>query len=559
MKRLSFLILMGILVSTAGAIELRSILWDRAFSPNGDGVQDSMALSFMVTSEEGDLSTVRALVSTSSAIPPAPEDWVEVLIEMTGDDLGQFQNLSLQWDGMDDTETPYADGFYFLHIFASTDVEEFWMEPAGEIEINTESPTFLSVSVEPQPFTPLLAGADTLQQVFFTSADFDTLTDTARLEIFAYSESAELWYLLSIMERDGDYALNTGEGTRYRFLWNGLDTLGNLQDGVFPGTITIEDDAGNSDQAEVSLDIDTLPPSVTILTLGGWPDDERDFYFSSENLPDSIWVRAEDRHGVDSCRVSWGVDAPFDTLGLAQGSGDPTFEDYLFLIPNHWTADSTYRMNLDVMDGNGQWLSLLDAAHQVAIIIDGLHPLAPQWLTQGGPRIQAYEQITGSAYEVDLEIRLYKNDSSVAQDTLEAAGTVEFSFFVNLDEGEQSFRLEAFDASGNSSGLSEALVLNYHPGSAIRIPGRFRGGQGEDIQINTPEDADKVELRFFSLEGALLRVVEADGGPREWAAEWNMRDSSGRDLAPGLLVVVVRSYLESGEILEDRKVVAIVE
>jgi hypothetical protein len=130
---------------------------------------------------------------------------------------------------------------------------------------------------------------------------------------------------------------------------------------------------------------------------------------------------------------------------------------------------------------------------------------------------------------------------------------------VNLDEGEQSFRLEAFDASGNSSGLSEALVLNYHPGSAIRIPGRFRGGQGEDIQINTPEDADKVELRFFSLEGALLRVVEADGGPREWAAEWNMRDSSGRDLAPGLLVVVVRSYLESGEILEDRKVVAIVE
>ncbi|MBC8365997.1 hypothetical protein H8E52_01165 [bacterium] len=559
MKRLSLLILMGILVSTAGAIELRNILWDRAFSPNGDEVQDTMPLSFMVTSEDADLTTIRALVSTSSEVPAAPEDWVEVLIEMTGDDIGRFQNLVTEWDGLDDGESSYADGFYYLHIFASTDTEEFWMGPAGEIEINTQSPTFISVAVEPQPFTPLLAGSDTLQQIYFTSADFDTLTDTATLEVFAYSESAGQWYLLSYLERDGEYALNTGEGTRYRFLWSGFGTLGNLQDGVFPGTITLEDDAGNSDQAEVSLDIDTLAPSVSILTIGGWPDDERDFYFNPANLPDSIWVRAEDRYGVDSCRVSWGVDAPFDTLGLAQGSGDPTFEDYLFLIPSNWAADSTYRMNFDVMDMNGHWLSVLDAAHQVAVVLDGLHPQAPQWLTQGGDRIQAYEQITGSAYEAELEIRLYKNDNTVAMDTLNAGGTVQFSFFVNLEEGEQSFRLEAFDASGNSSGLSEALNLNYQPGSAIRIPGRFRGDPGEEIQINTPENADKIELRFFSLEGALLRIVEAQGGPLEWAAEWNMRDSAGRDIAPGLLVVVIRSYLESGEILEDRKVVAIVD
>jgi len=550
---------MGILVSTAGAIELQSILWDRAFSPNGDAVQDSMPLSFMVTSEEADLTEIRALVSTSSAVPPAPEDWVEVLIEMTGEDIGQYQYLSAAWDGLDDGESPYVDGFYFLHIFASTDSAELWMEPAGEIEINTQSPSFISVAVEPQPFTPLLAGADTLQQIYFTSADFDTLTDTATLEILAYSESAGQWYLLSYMERDGEYALNTGEGTRYRFLWNGFDTLGNRQDGIFPGTITIEDDAGNTDQAEVSLDIDIQAPSVSILTLGGWPDDDDDFYFSSADLPDSIWVRAEDRHGVDSCRVSWGVDAPYDTLGLAQGSGDPTFEDYLFLIPSHWTADSTYHLNLDVMDGTGHWLSALDAAYQVAVVLDDLHPQAPQWLTQGGDRIQAYEQIKGSASEAELEIHLYKNNSAVAMDTLDAGGSVEFSFFVNLDEGDQSFRLEAFDAAGNSSELSEALNLNYQPGAAIRIPGRFRGGEGEEIQINTPEDADKIELRFFSLEGALLRIVEVEGGPREWAVEWDMRDSANRDLAPGLLVVVIRSYLASGEILEDRKVVAIVD
>ncbi len=559
MKRLVFLILLGMFASSAGALELRNVLWDRAFSPNGDEVQDEMSLSFTVSSEEGDLTLIRALVATSSTVPPPEEDWVEVIVEMDSD-LGQFQSIETAWDGLDDGESPYPDGFYFLHIIASTDAESYWMDPAGEVEINTIAPSFLSLAVEPQPFTPLLAGADTLQQIYFTSADFDTITDSATLEILAYSESAGQWYTVNQLARDEGFAQDLGYGVRYRILWDGSDTLGNRNDGMFPGILTIEDDAGNSSQAQLTLDMDILAPTLEVLDPEIWVEQDRGFYFNSESLPDSLRIRASDRSGLDSCIVAWGVDAPFDTLGIALGSGDPEFEDYLFMVPEHWSADSTYFIYLDAKDQNGHWLSEIgESPEEIRVDIDNLPPETPMWRTQGGDRIQAYEQIYGSVFEDDQEIHLYRNGGDVAIDTTTAEGVLDFFFFVDLAQGEQSFTLRTFDLARNPSGLSEELIIIYHPGAAINVPGRFRGDEGETIQINTPSAADRVELRFFSLDGALLRVLEATGGPDEWAADWNLLDDKGRELAPGLLALVIRSYLKSGELLVDRKVVALVD
>ncbi len=559
MKRLVFVILLGLLVSSAGALELRNVLWDRAFSPNGDEVQDEMPLSFMVSSEEGDLTLVRALVSSSNTVPPPEEDWVEVIVEMDSE-LGQFQNIETSWDGLDDGESPYPDGFYFLHIFASTESESFWMDPAGEIEINTIAPSFLSVAVEPQPFTPLLAGADTLQQIYFTSADFDTITDSATLEILAYSESAGQWYTVNQPSRDESFAQDLGYGVRYRILWDGTDTLGNRNDGVFPGILTLEDDAGNLSQAQVTLDLDILAPTLEVLDSDIWVEQDRGYYFNSESLPDSLMIRATDRSGLDSCVVAWGPEAPFDTLGIVQDSGDPEFEDFLFLLPEHWAADSTYHIYLDAKDQNGHWLSEIDGSpEELVLVIDNLAPETPVWQTQGGDRIQAFEDIHGSVFEDNQEIHLYRNGGEVAIDTTSAEGVLSFSFFVQLEDGQQSFRLRTFDLARNASGLSEELIIIYHPGAAINVPGRFRGDDGETIQINTPSAAERVELRFFSLDGALLRVLEATGGPDEWAADWNLLDDNGRELAPGLLALVIRSYLETGEVLVDRKVVALVD
>jgi len=558
MNRIIGILLLLALAAPAGALEIRNVIWDRAFSPNGDGIQDISPISFVVDSGTDTLRILTALIAETSEVPPPPETWLRVLYHEDGS-LGILKSIHQTWDGLDDAEEPYPDGYYHLHLRAATDTDSIWRSPAGEIEINTVAPTFLSMAVEPQPFTPLLAGADTVQQVHFTSADFDTLSDTAILDVMAYSESAEEYYSVALLGRDPDYALQTGEGVRYRFLWDGRDGSAQRTDGVYTARMVIEDDAGNRSETQLSLDMDVLAPTFSVLAEAGWAGGLTRYDLHPDALPDSLWIRATDRHGVDSCKVAWGLEAEFDTLGIVRESGVPENEDFLFLIPAHWTADSTYKIRLDARDRLGQWKSELSAPTSLTVVLDSEAPEAPVWLTQGGERIQGILEINGSLFETGLDVFLYRDEGALPVDTTEVVAGMEFSFNVQLAEGDQSFRLTARDAAGNESDYSDPLEIRYRSASGIRIPGRFRGADGEAIQVNTPSDAASVEIRFFSLEGALIRVLDAVGGPRQWSANWDRRDSNGRRPAPGLLIVTIRSHLQSGEIMEEKKVVALVD
>ena len=77
--------------------------------------------------------------------------------------------------------------------------------------------------------------------------------------------------------------------------------------------------------------------------------------------------------------------------------------------------------------------------------------------------------------------------------------------------------------------------------------------------MNTPRDASSVDIRVFSLDGSLVRRMEALGGPREWVLDWDLRDGEGGRLMGGLYLLLVTSTLEDGEVLRDRKVVALVQ
>jgi len=515
MKRIAVLLLLGALASSVSALEFKNVLWDRAFSPNGDGVQDTSPVSFLVQSEDS-LRVVAALIASGSETPPPPENQL-VMLHYSDDPMGTSGSLHLSWSGLDAFDQPYPDGFYFLHLYAATDSDTLWLDPPGELEINTVAPSFLSTAVEPQPFTPLKVGADTLQQVHFTSADFDTLTDTATLELLAGDELSGS-YQIRLLQRDPDYALHTGEGTRYRFLWDGTDMAGSRTDGIYGGVIRLEDDAGNAVEAEVSLDLDVLAPTFTVLGAGGWEEGATRFDFNPDDLPDSLWVRAEDRHGVDSCKVAWGMEAPYDTLGLPSGGGEG-YEDFVFALPLSWAADSTYKIRLDARDGQGQWKSELGSPATLTLVIDSRSPATPVWTSAGGERIQEFQQIRGWLGETGLTVFLYRDEAPLPVDTTQVTST-EYVFDLFLEEGSQSFRTQAMDAAGNLSDTSEVLTLVYRPGAAVRMPGRFRGAGDEAIQVNTPSEAERVEIRFFSLDGALLRggsYALLDAGTRSLA------------------------------------------
>ncbi|MDP6418922.1 MAG: hypothetical protein QF492_05320 [Candidatus Krumholzibacteria bacterium] len=551
-------ILLLLAVAAASALEIDQVYYDRAFSPNADGVQDSCALSFHVDGGEEDLALVRAEIHTDPTQPPDSGTLARLLLEESA--LGTNDSrYSLKWGGEGEDGETLPDGFYYLHLYALTGTEELWMDTPVELEINTIAPDLVSTALEPSPFfTPLLEGADSLQQVFFTSSSFDTLTDTALLRIYQLEEGS-VSQELRLLERDSGYRVESEFGWKYRFLWNGMDEFESRADGLYLGWIVLEDDAGNSDSTSVNLDMDILAPSVSVFGY----ESASSFHWNPADVPDTLFLRVSDRHDVDSCRVAWGLDAEFDTEAISLGTGSGDSEDFSLLLPEAWTADSTYvdstyRIQVDARDLAGHWMTEISSSQALSFTLDSLDPEAPEWTTPGGRRIQSSLSLDGTVSEADLTVLLFQGASETARDTLELSSSYDFSFFVQLEDGPQTFQVQAFDPAGNLSALSGELELVYEPGAEVLMPGRFRGGSDETIRINTPGDALSVELRFFSLEGKLVRSLEASGGPQEWLANWDLLGDGGRPLMGGLYLVNVLSTMNDGSLRSERKVVALV-
>ncbi|MCB1162154.1 hypothetical protein KDL67_05650, partial [bacterium] len=127
-----------------------------------------------------------------------------------------------------------------------------------------------------------------------------------------------------------------------------------------------------------------------------------------------------------------------------------------------------------------------------------------------------------------------------------------------LSEGTHAWTARAVDVAGNASPFSAPVTVTYAPGPALNLPGRFRGGPGETLQINTSGPADAVVLRIYSLEGDLIRRLDAQGGPVQFSADWDLADSGGRQVMDGLFVVNVETLYQDGSRDTERKVVAVV-
>lgn len=562
-RTLCALLAAAFLAGPASALELR-IDYERAFSPNGDQSQDSCRINVTADGGEAELDFVYVGIYSAAGIPPAPAD---LLIDLVSTSVATATDtlVTSTWDGRDQYGAPLADGFYYLHAFARAGADTLWHHPAIQLEINTAGPTFHSVSMEPTPwFTPTAEAADTVLQLFFTSADFDTLTDTATARLDRFDPEAAAWNEVALVERDASYYQFTGGVPRMRLLWDGRDAEGAIVDGAYRARLRLEDDAGNpDDETLVGLDLDTAAPALSVLDFGGEAGGAT-FWFHPDSLPDTLFVRAADRQAVDSCRVAWKTGGDFDSLALRLPGAVPDSTDFavpLLPRPAAWVGDSTlvdgtYRIRLDARDEAGLWTQDHGTVLSLTIHVDGEAPPAPAWTTTTTTYIQQVAQLAGTCAEAGIDVRLYEDGDERQTVAVNASGA--FSAYVTLSAGVHDWTARGVDETGNLSPPSAALSIAYRPGPALAIPGRLRGRPGETIQINTAEDAASVTLRFYALTGGLVRVIEASGGPREFAADWDLRDDAGRDLLDGLYVVNVRVDPVQGDARYERKVVAIV-
>ncbi|MDR0383311.1 MAG: Ig-like domain repeat protein, partial [Spirochaetaceae bacterium] len=213
-----------------------------AFSPNGDGVQDSVRFSLASKSESGVVqyrlditdqagNTLRSFAGNGS--PPS----------------------SIVWDGRTDGGAAAPDGFYYAKLSATARNGNVSNVSAGPLTLDTMPPK----AVVNAPY--LL---------------FDPEPDSERktVPLAIATDPEKLWTGAILPEgaRQGTAPVRNFvwyDGAAPSFEWDGTDDSGNVvPDGVYRFTLSARDPAGNRVEVELAgLTVDTRPVRAWITTL----------------------------------------------------------------------------------------------------------------------------------------------------------------------------------------------------------------------------------------------------------------------------------------------------
>ncbi len=543
----------------------------RAFSPNGDGSRDSCRIQFSAEGQSLPLDLIQLGIYADAAVPPGPASLLAAPAPDSVNTSGLLSRAYYTWHGRggDDSagQPLLPDGFYYLHIMLQEGSDPnqranfLWLNPPIQLELNTAGPSLAALALEPSfYFTPLQSDADTLLQLLFYSTDFDTLTDEARATVSRQGEGG-LWTPIAQIERDPRY-FNPNDGLGgFRLLWNGRDGEGAIVDGSYRLALRVDDDAGNPGaDGLLACNLDAKAPAFTLVDFGGPVEGGVNFTLQSDSLPDSLVVKLTDRNGVASCVGALDSTAVFDQVGRLLPESVAGEHYYAFDLPAGWGGAgdplSTHHFYLDGADLAGNLRSDLNSPINISITLDDLAPPVPSLDPMPSEHIQPVVTLRGSCSEFAVTIELAEDGAVRASTVTDINGR--FMMPVPLNPGSHVWTASSVDGAGNRSAPSTGLTLVYSPGPAQRIPGRLRGGGDEPFQINTHAPARAVILRFYSLEGELLRRLDAQGGPLQFSANWDLKDAGGRAIMDGLCVLTLEIDYLSGERDLERKVVAVV-
>lgn len=575
--RLLAVLILIVLPAIASALEFAPLTYIRAFSPNGDGLRDSTIIVVEVSDAAATVDSLFLGIYAEAAVPPSPSALLAYPApdSLTSEGSDQLLRAYYTWWGRAGEDGPsdplLDDGFYYIHALALAGEDSLWLQVPYQLELNTIAPTLYSLAMEPSEyFTPRQFGADTLLQVFFQSEEFDTLTDDARVRIFREDPDTGAWQDIGTILRDPDYFLIVDDVPRYRLLWNGEDNEGALADGRYRLDLTLSDEAWNQPAtASLIINLDDSSPALTVVDFGGpLETGALNFTVRPDALPESLVVRGRDRNSVASCVAALDSTVIFDQEGrLLPESG---FEEvfFSFQLPQTWGSpedeETNHYLYLDGLDLAGNTNAGLGSATAVAIILDGEAPPQPYWDDEELHSLQRVFSLRGHCEELAVGVRVAVNGELFG----EFATNVEYEFMAVVDLEDPAYfpagphtstwTAQAVDEAGNQSPVSAALTVAYNPDPARSIPGRFRGGLGEAIQINTARDARGIRIRVYGLDGELLNILDMQGGPRQFEAEWDLSDAGGRALLDGLIILNIATTFADGEIDYEREVVAIV-
>lgn len=493
------------------------------FSPNSDGVQDSITIFYTLT-DTAETVFIQVLNAQGRI--------VRTLVDSVAQSAGEHY---VSWDGKDHENLPVPDGKYAI-IFGAGNSAGAARQASIKVAVDTVAPSLSVEDIIPSPYTPDISGSDSTVTISFYVSQSDSSDN-----VFVVIVDTDAITALDILRPESF----VGDG-EYRVSWDGRSK----KDGLYPFWLKAIDRAGNSSEVtSFSVDLDISGPII--------------LFTSPENTNDTLEVvegTVFDRNGVKDVEVSLDRGQSFSPLYIS-GLGTLSWSVDL--------PDSLRREGKVIIQVKATDLSGHISLRSDTLNADFTPPERPAF-DELPERVASPElTISGKTSPGDsIFISITDSAGAIIADTTAVANTDSvFSVQMTLTLGGNSIHAFARDVAGNSSDSSSVLVF-YEEAieeeliePRISFPEKFPDKFDENVfKIDLPktEKGIGVEIHIYNLVGDLVRTLVSSEKTFSHKIPWDTRNDRGELLRNGVYLCNFVIRLSNGTTISEKKLVAIV-
>jgi len=521
--RRAILIIQGILPVAAVAVWAGSaslFINFPSISPDGDGVKDEMTVTASLSSLVDTL-----IITVEDRISPTVYD---TLMLETAVNPG---NYPVVWNGTDWTGTVLPEGEYDLRLYESTG-------GTGEsilrtVIIDLTSPQVHIDRIEPGVYSPGYPDTSSSVTVYFTITGWETGA-SASMTVSAPSG----------IEQTGSLDVHAdGE-------WTSSWKPDAPENGFHIITVSVIDEAGNSDASSGDVYVDDEGPVLEILT---------DVPSNTIEVPHEIIGRTYDQSGISWLEYSW--------TGPDMFEGARTVPESTWLDGDtlYWSVDTPDTANGDAGYSEGGYVLKVfskdsfnnQSDEELSFKLDRTPPAAPliadppERMIQ--PQLNLYIQYDD---DTDSLFVYWQAGASIDSAGFITAGLTQGDpFELTLTEGSNEFWAFGKDKAGNLSSVSNTVWTTLDPTTGITYPEVFRGPS--TFQIVSAETASSVTLEIYDMRGERIRRISVPGPGTSFDIAWDLTNDDGEMVKNGPCLVVIIIEAAGGRTV-DKAFIAVV-
>jgi flagellar hook assembly protein FlgD len=499
-------------------------LSESAFSPDGDGAQDSTAVTFTLSED-----------SPSTAVVVYASDSVTVVDTLLAAGPQTAGDHTVFWSGTDLLGQDVAEGLYLIYLTARGTVAN---DTALTLPVSVDNtpPNLQILLSEPGIYAPGLLGTPQVYGVTFvvtnSSPTFGLPTLADQLSVKMFDASGAPVTLDTFVTVVPAYS---GQNGTYELRWN-ANKMQPVVDGIYRIDLTLDDQAGHGVSASDHPNVDFAAPSVGFVNVEEGA--------SMRTVPDTLLAWAWDRNGVDSLYVKYADTKPYWFVANTVLVNDTTH----FSVPlaDSLPGEGSFKISVRAKDAAAADTGRVSTP-AIRFSVDATPPPPPALEPFDGQWRTSLFTLRGTWSGSPEVIRIFRNGfpvDSVFVLVLEAQGKTSLDQPVMLVEGVNTLTATAVDEAENESAPSNEVRVEFLGDSGVFIPAPFRSG--DQIYVNLSAVASRVTLRIYDLSGDLVVVLTDETPARNYAIEWNGRNGDGEQVKKGPLVAVAQAEYDAG-------------